>query len=96
MALAKPKPAFTSARRLATKCACFSDSASSLNAAKARSKGRPLPTKLANCRVQGLDPEDYLVEVLKRLPHDATPDQAAPLTPARIAAERRAAADQAA
>ena len=52
MALAKPKPAFTSARRLATKCACFSDSASSLSAAKARSKGRPLPTRLANCRVQ--------------------------------------------
>ena len=53
-------------------------------------------TLLANCRVQGLDPEDYLVEVLKRLPHDATPQQAAPFTPARIAAERRVAADQAA
>ncbi len=30
-------------------------------------------TLLANCRAQGLDPEDYLVEVLKRLPHNATP-----------------------
>jgi len=48
---------------------------------------------LANCRVQGLDPEDYLVEVLKRLPHDATPEQATPLTPARIAAERREATE---
>lgn len=41
-------------------------------------------TFLANCRAQGLDPEDYLVEVLKRLPHDETPEQAAALTPARM------------
>ncbi len=47
-------------------------------------------TLLANCRAQDLDPEDYLVEVIKRLPHDATPEQAAALTPACIAAERRA------
>ena len=53
-------------------------------------------TLLANCRAQDLDPEDYLVEVIKRLPHDATPEQAAVLTPARIAAERRVAAEQAA
>ena len=46
-------------------------------------------TLLANCRAQHLDPEDYLVEVIKRHPHDATPEQAAALTPARIAAERR-------
>ena len=46
-------------------------------------------TLLANCRAQNLDPENYLVEVIKRLPHDATPEQAAALTPARIAAERR-------
>jgi transposase len=51
---------------------------------------------LANCRAQGLDPEDDLVQVLRRLPHDATAIQAAALTPARIAAERRAAADEAA
>ena len=53
-------------------------------------------TLLANCRAQHLDPEDYLVEVIKRLPPDATPEQAAALTPARIAAERRttAAADE--
>ncbi|QTN33048.1 transposase [Akkermansiaceae bacterium] len=50
-------------------------------------------TLLANCRAQGLDPEDYLVEVLKRLPHDATPEQASALTPARIAAERKAKAE---
>jgi hypothetical protein len=47
-------------------------------------------TLLANCRAQNLDPEDYLVEAIKRLPPEATPDQAAALTPARIAAERRA------
>ena len=52
-------------------------------------------TLLANCRAQGLDPEDYLVEVLKRLPHDATPEQASALTPARIAAERKAKAEKA-
>ncbi len=50
-------------------------------------------TLLANCRAQNLDPEDYLVEVIKRLPHDATPEQAAALTPARIAAERRTKAE---
>lgn len=48
-------------------------------------------TLLANCRTHGLDPEDYLAEVIRRLPHDATVEQAAPLTPARIAAEREAA-----
>ena len=48
-------------------------------------------TLLANCRAQELDPEDYLIEVLHRLPHDAPPEQASILTPARIAAERRAA-----
>ena len=53
-------------------------------------------TLLANCRAHDLDPEDYLVEVIKRLPHDATPEQAAELTPARIAAERHAAAESAA
>ena len=52
-------------------------------------------TLLANCRAQDLDPEDYLVEVLKRLPHDATPEQAAALTPAPIAAECRAKAETA-
>lgn len=47
-------------------------------------------TLLANCRTNGLDPEDYLAEVIRRLPHDATAEQAAALTPARIAAERAA------
>lgn len=53
-------------------------------------------TLLANCRAHDLDPEDYLVEVIKRLPPAATPEQAAALTPARIAAERRTAAEEAA
>jgi hypothetical protein len=47
-------------------------------------------TLLAKCRARALDPEDYLVEVIKRLPPGTTPEQAAALTPARIAAERRA------
>jgi transposase len=51
-------------------------------------------TLLANCRAHGLEPETYLTEVIKRLPHDATPAQAAELTPARIAAARHAAAEQ--
>lgn len=48
----------------------------------------------ANCGAQGLDPETYLIEVIKRLPHDATAEHAAELTPARIATERRAAAEK--
>ena len=47
-------------------------------------------TLLANCRAHDLDPEDYLIEVIKRLPAGVTPEQAAALTPARIVAERRA------
>ena len=43
-----------------------------------------------NCRIQGLDPEMYLTEVIKRLPHNATVEQAAELTPARFAAALRA------
>ena len=50
-------------------------------------------TLLANCRAQSLDPEDYLVEVLKRLPHHAIVEQAATLTPSRIAAERKSKAE---
>jgi transposase len=46
-------------------------------------------TLLANCKIQGLDPETYLTEVIKRLPHNATPAQAAELTPARFAAALR-------
>jgi transposase len=52
-------------------------------------------TLLANCRAQGLDPEAYLIEVIKRLPHDATTDQAAALTPASIARQKRAAQESA-
>jgi hypothetical protein len=49
-----------------------------------------LYTLLANCHAQGLDHEGYLIEVLKRLPHEATAAQAAALTPRSIAAERQA------
>ncbi len=49
---------------------------------------------MANCKTQGLNPEDYLIEVINRLPHNATPEQAAELTPARVAADRRAKAQE--
>ena len=53
-------------------------------------------TLLANCRAHGLDPEDYIVEVIKRLPSNARPEQAAALTPDSIAAARRTSAESAA
>lgn len=57
-----------------------------------------LYTLMANCRAQELEPEAYLVEVIKRLPQgedeDQTAAQAAVLTPARIAAELRAAEEE--
>ena len=51
-----------------------------------------LYTLLANCRAQGIDPETYLIEIIKRLPHNATAEQAALLTPAQVATEHRIAA----
>ena len=50
-------------------------------------------TLLANCRAQRSAPEGYLIEVLKRMPHGAAQEEASALTPARIAAERRAKAE---
>ena len=47
-------------------------------------------TLMANCKLQGLNTEMYLTEVIKRLPHHATAEQAAELTPARFAAALRA------
>lgn len=67
-----------------------------------------LYTLIANCRVQGIDAERYFEEVLRRLPSDATAEQADELTPAKLAAfirerqprpahrEEQAQADQAA
>lgn len=40
---------------------------------------------------EGLDPEAYLIEVIKRLPHEGDAAQASALAPARIAGEYRAA-----
>jgi len=50
-----------------------------------------LYTLIENCKRKGLNPGDYLIEVLRKLPTDPTPEQAAELTPARIAAARAAA-----
>lgn len=49
--------------------------------------------KWSSCN--GLDPEAYLAEVIDRLPEHATAEQAAELTPAKIAAARRLAEDAA-
>jgi transposase len=51
-------------------------------------------TLMANCKSHGMDPEMYLTEVIKRLPHNATVEQAAELTPARFAAALAAAAQE--
>lgn len=53
-------------------------------------------TLLENCRVHGLDPEEYLSDVIKRLPYRASEEQAAELTPARYAEARQKAAEVAA
>jgi hypothetical protein len=42
-------------------------------------------TLLANCRVHDLDPERYLAEAIKRLPPHPATEQAAALTPAKLA-----------
>ena len=55
-----------------------------------------LYTLIENCKRQGLDPQGYLAEVIKRLPANATLEEAAALTPARIAAERKTEAVEAA
>lgn len=46
-----------------------------------------LYTLVANCKVQGIDAERYLAEVLRRLPVEASDEQADTLTPARLADE---------
>ena len=51
---------------------------------------RSIYTLLANCAAQGIDPELYLAEAIKRLPANPSPEQAAALTPARLADELRA------
>jgi transposase len=42
-------------------------------------------TLIANCRVQGLDPERYFAEAMPRLSPDTTTEQAAEPTPAKLA-----------
>lgn len=49
-----------------------------------------LYTLVANCRAQGIDAERYFEEALRRMPADATPEQAAELTPAKLAPVVRA------
>jgi len=58
--------------------------------AEAGANSALLYTLVANCKVQGIDPERYFAEVLRRLPGDATVEDAAALTPARLAEELRA------
>lgn len=42
-------------------------------------------TLIANCRVQEIDPERYLAEAMRRLTPDTTAEEAAELTPAKLA-----------
>lgn len=48
-----------------------------------------LYTLIDNCKAVNINPELYFEEVFRRLPIDATPEQAAGLTPARLALELR-------
>ena len=52
-------------------------------------------TLIDSCKRNDLNPEAYLAEVIERLPENATAEQAAELTPAKIAAARRLAEDAA-
>jgi len=52
-------------------------------------------TLIDSCKRNDLDPEAYLAEVIDRLPEHATTEQAAELTPAKIAAARRLAEETA-
>ena len=53
--------------------------------AEAGSGSALIYTLIANCRVQEIDPERYLAEAMRRLSPDTTPEQAAELTPAKLA-----------
>ena len=53
--------------------------------AEAGSASALLYTLIANCREQGIDAERYFEEALRRMPTGATPEQAAELTPAKLA-----------
>jgi len=44
-----------------------------------------LYTLVANCREQKIDPERYFEEALRRMPLNATVEDAAALTPAKLA-----------
>ena len=54
-----------------------------------------LYTLIETCKHHDLDPEDYLAGVIRRLPANATEEQAAELTPAKIAEARRLAEEAA-
>jgi len=53
-------------------------------------------TLIGNCRANGLNAEEYIEQAIKRLPPEASEEQAAELTPARIAAARKAAENESA
>ena len=60
-----------------------------IGSAEAGENSALIYTLIENCKLQGLDPEQYLAEVLERLPADANQEQAAQLTPRRIAQARK-------
>ena len=50
-------------------------------------------TLMANCRANDIDPERYLAEAIRRMTPEATPEEAAALTPSKLAAVLRSAAE---
>jgi transposase len=60
-----------------------------IGSAEAGSTTALIYTLLANCKAHDLDPEVYLAEVIKRLPANPTDEEAAALTPAKLADELR-------
>jgi len=57
--------------------------------AKAGKSSALMYTLMANCKALGIDPERYLVEAFKGMTADTTIEQAAELTPAKLAEKIR-------
>ena len=57
--------------------------------AEAGANNALLYTLIENCKLQGIDPERYLEDVIRELPPEPTAEQAAALTPRRYAARTR-------
>ena len=61
-----------------------------ISSAEAGSTAALMYTLIGNCKEHGIDPERYFAEVFRRLPNEATLEEATELTPAKLAAELKA------